>query len=140
MNYSIYSKNGQILKVVHLENVEAQLQDGEYYIEGAFDDSKYYIKNNQPLEIPEKPKNSFCSFDYDFEKWLDTRTQEEVYFQAKITALNQRSRLLAATDWTQLPDIAEATRVKYQAYRQALRDITLQQGYPDTIVWPELTE
>ena len=52
----------------------------------------------------------------------------------------QRDKLLANTDWTQVLDapIDSATREAYRAYRQALRDIPEQEGFPDTITWPEL--
>lgn len=48
----------------------------------------------------------------------------------------QRDRLLTATDWTQAADIPQATRDKYVAYRQALRDVPQQPGFPDNIQWP----
>lgn len=51
-----------------------------------------------------------------------------------------RDKLLADTDWTQVLDapIDTETREAYRAYRQALRDIPEQEGFPETIVWPEL--
>lgn len=48
-----------------------------------------------------------------------------------------RAVLLAETDWTQLADVPEETRILWQPYRQALRDITLQQCEPDQVVWPQ---
>ena len=52
----------------------------------------------------------------------------------------QRDKLLAETDWTQVLDapIDAATREAYRAYRQALRDLPEQEGFPETITWPEL--
>ena len=52
----------------------------------------------------------------------------------------QRDKLLADCDWTQVLDapIDSATREAYRAYRQALRDIPDQEGFPGTITWPEL--
>jgi hypothetical protein len=49
-----------------------------------------------------------------------------------------RATLLAGTDWTQLPDAALTTTqvAAYKTYRQALRDITKQPGYPSAIEWP----
>jgi hypothetical protein len=49
----------------------------------------------------------------------------------------RRDELLASTDWTQLPDVPAATRQAWAGYRQALRDLTAQRGFPDQIVWPE---
>ena len=52
----------------------------------------------------------------------------------------QRDKLLAETDWTQVLDapIDAETREAYRAYRQALRDIPEQEGFPESITWPEL--
>ena len=52
----------------------------------------------------------------------------------------QRDKLLADTDWTQVLDapIDAETREAYRAYRQALRDIPEQDGFPEAITWPEL--
>jgi len=46
----------------------------------------------------------------------------------------ERNKLLAACDWTQLPD-ASADATAWAAHRQALRDIT-SQANPFNIVWP----
>lgn len=48
----------------------------------------------------------------------------------------QRDQLLAATDWTQLSDVPQAIKDKYAAYRQALRDVPQQPGFPNNIQWP----
>lgn len=52
----------------------------------------------------------------------------------------QRDKLLLETDWTQVLDapIDTDTREAYRAYRQALRDIPEQEGFPHSVVWPEL--
>jgi hypothetical protein len=48
----------------------------------------------------------------------------------------RRDALLEATDWTQLQDVPEATRARYVTYRQELRDMPEQSGFPNTIKWP----
>lgn len=48
----------------------------------------------------------------------------------------QRDRLLLACDWTQLPDSSVDSN-QWTAYRQALRDITEQSGFPFDVNWPE---
>lgn len=48
----------------------------------------------------------------------------------------KRNELLNASDWTQMPDIPEATKSKWVYYRQKLRDITSQKTFPETVVWP----
>lgn len=50
----------------------------------------------------------------------------------------QRNALLSACDWTQLTDapLSEAQREAWGAYRQALRDIPQQSGFPWSVTWP----
>jgi hypothetical protein len=48
----------------------------------------------------------------------------------------QRNIKLAATDWTQTADVPQAVKDSYVAYRQALRDVTAQSGFPNEITWP----
>jgi hypothetical protein len=52
-------------------------------------------------------------------------------------ARTKRTELLAACDWTQVAD-APVDREAWAAYRQALRDITAQEGFPLSIDWPAL--
>ncbi len=49
----------------------------------------------------------------------------------------ERNELLASTDWTQQPDVPQATREKWVVYRQALRDVPQQSGFPSAVVWPD---
>lgn len=50
----------------------------------------------------------------------------------------ERDRLLAESDWTQLPDspLDEADKATWAAYRQALREVPQQIGFPDEVAWP----
>lgn len=53
----------------------------------------------------------------------------------KISELRQkRNLLLAETDWTALSDVSMTAEMA--VYRQALRDITEQAGFPNTVNWP----
>jgi hypothetical protein len=55
--------------------------------------------------------------------------------RAAVAARDKRNDLLAATDWTAMSD-APTQATAMTAYRQALRDITSQSGWPTTIIWP----
>jgi hypothetical protein len=46
----------------------------------------------------------------------------------------ERDRLLAETDWRALSDVTLSA--DWAAYRQALRDIPAQSGFPNSVVWP----
>jgi hypothetical protein len=54
----------------------------------------------------------------------------------------QRDQLLSNTDWTELPSVqalhaSDPTwAASWATYRQALRDITTQPGFPGTVTWP----
>ena len=47
-----------------------------------------------------------------------------------------RGDKLAECDWTQVAD-APVDKAVWATYRQALRDITAQEGFPWTITWPD---
>jgi len=47
-----------------------------------------------------------------------------------------RSQKLADSDWTQVAD-APVDKAVWATYRQALRDVTAQSGFPWTITWPD---
>ena len=49
----------------------------------------------------------------------------------------RRANLLQACDWTQLPDVAPEVQRAWAPYRQALRDLPAQPGFPTTITWPK---
>ncbi len=51
-------------------------------------------------------------------------------------ARTRRNALIAACDWTQGRDIAEPVAQAWAGYRQALRDISAQPGFPTEITWP----
>ena len=58
--------------------------------------------------------------------------------QANLEELRQnRNRRLEETDWTQNPDVPEATRERWREYRQALRDITINNSTVFGVTWPE---
>jgi hypothetical protein len=48
----------------------------------------------------------------------------------------QRGTKLADSDWTQVAD-APVDKTVWATYRQALRDITSQSGFPWTVTWPD---
>lgn len=65
-------------------------------------------------------------------------TAEQQEMQVRV----QRNSLLTLCDWTQLPD-APLTAEQKQAwaeYRQALRDVPEQAGFPDAVIWPSTPE
>lgn len=48
---------------------------------------------------------------------------------------DERNYKISASDWTQLPD-APVNQQAWATYRQALRDVPEQSGFPWNVVWP----
>lgn len=75
-------------------------------------------------------------------KWDTLKTAETLEQERLETLASQvraeRDRRIAATDFYMLQD-APAAPVGVQEYRKALRDITLQESFPESVEWPVLT-
>ena len=73
---------------------------------------------------------------------VTTATQHETAYKAMKDAEQAKSvratrgEKLADSDWTQVAD-APVDKAVWATYRQALRDITAQSGFPWTITWPD---
>lgn len=65
-------------------------------------------------------------------RWVVKELEEG---EAARRLLNYRAGLLAETDWCALSDVTMSDEMR--SYRQALRDITKQEGFPFSVVWPE---
>lgn len=76
----------------------------------------------------------------DVQDGINVFTGETISDTSEHDVLMERGKRLSSTDWTQLPDVSESIKNKWAPYRQALRDITDQPGYPKDIVWPEQPE
>ena len=69
---------------------------------------------------------------------IQDKTTEEILAEQSLDADNvraTRNKLLENTDWTQLID-SPVNKIAWASYRQALRDITKQNGFPWNITWP----
>jgi hypothetical protein len=67
------------------------------------------------------------------EVWMVNRLPTDV---AELNVRTQRNRLLRESDWTQGKDISENTSNAWAIYRQELRDLPLQGGFPYSVQWP----
>lgn len=97
-----------------------------------------YIDLNT-LDILDKgtPPSSTSIFNYTTNSWQELVDPNK----KKLSDLRyKRNSLLQGSDWTDT--LSAKTRLgdqlyeDWQTYRQALRDITNQPGYPDNVVWP----
>lgn len=75
-----------------------------------------------------------------------TAAQQEAEYKARKDAEQSenvrqtRNRMLLDCDWTQVKDVPVAFSDKWKTYRQALRDVTTQTGFPWNVQWPTKPE
>ena len=73
-----------------------------------------------------------------------TKAEHEAAYQARLDAdaaaavRSRRDELLAEKDWMGLSDVTMSS--DWATYRQALRDVPSQSGFPHDITWPEKPE
>lgn len=84
---------------------------------------------------PKRPPAPWMVWDTQARLWVDGRTEAQKTAEAWAGIRARRNELLAACDWTQLPDVSSANRAAWAEYRQALRDVTAQPD-PENVVWP----
>ena len=72
--------------------------------------------------------------------WTQLQTVEQRPIdEVSATVRSQRDNLLAETDWVVIKakETGGNLSAAFKEYRQALRDITAQDGFPYDITWPE---
>ena len=131
---STYNNLGQITSTQKLyENANLEFYArGQPYVLGEYDAREYYVdlETKTAVKFPDQPANT--AWDYAAKQWvLNTNV-------ATLNISEKREQLLIASDWTQLPNspLVPEKKEAWATYRQALRDIPEQSGYPFNIVWP----
>jgi hypothetical protein len=70
-------------------------------------------------------------------EWITTWVLTQIPDSEEAVKVRQkRDEMLAKTDWSQGKDIADAVSASWVTYRQALRDVPAQAGFPWNIEWP----
>ena len=97
----------------------------EGIVDEKFSGSVFVINPNEVVEV---------------KLWVKYTAEEKAEIDAQKAAAVRRERnaKLTECDWTQLNDtpLDNPTKVEWTTYRQALRDITAQVGFPHNVVWP----
>jgi hypothetical protein len=74
-----------------------------------------------------------------YTKWsvmdMDQEAKDALDTTQAAAMRKQRDEKLAECDWTQVED-APVDKAVWATYRQALRDVTAQEGFPWTVEWP----
>lgn len=136
-------ENGEVTKIGHFKEL---FPDTSFADSGPPED--FMQANNCKVVNLFKPHNKetqklvsvtpYLENDQVFTVSVENLNQEELaqISNAKADAVRKkRNDLLASSDWTQLND-ATVDKATWAVYRQALRDLPQQQGFPDTMTWP----
>ena len=62
--------------------------------------------------------------------------KQEIEVQKAKQVRSERDQKLRDSDWTQGKDISDSISSVWSVYRQALRDIPQQSGFPVNVTWP----
>lgn len=138
MIITVFNKNsGKINRTVSCSEDIIELNYDiatEDYIEGDYDNTKYYIDNREPFLIPDAP-NNYSIFDHDTKQWIKNQTDDQRWDMIR----SIRCKKLELSDWTDnlsaKSRLGDSLHEQWQNYRQALRDIT-NQADPFNITWP----
>ena len=114
--------------------------EGDRYIGGEALDN--YIMSFKPISPVKKDYRNIVKNANDIKLLLTSHNKlpdSTVYLRRN--AIYRRDLALRSCDWTQLPDVQEVMpeqeKKLWKRFRQQLRDITKQTGYPDNIEWPQ---
>lgn len=85
---------------------------------------------------------SWLGPNFEDQGWVVVGEAPEIVASRADLAWAQAKQLLAESDWAVLSDVpmASGVRADWMEYRKALREIRLQPGFPDTILWPKAPE
>jgi hypothetical protein len=86
------------------------------------------VVGGQVVPLPPRP-DGHVRFNYAAGAWVPDNAAADAEARA------DRRRRLQDSDWTQVAD-APVDHAAWATYRQALRDVTAQPGYPHKINWP----
>ena len=133
MKYTVYLSSGEILWTGECppEDYEAQASGAQLLLPIESDGATQYVDNGQLVSMPTKPSGAYI-FDYATKLWV---AQTDAQAQS-ITS--QRNKLLYESDWTQIPNnpLTIEQQTTWATYRQQLRDIPQQSGFPYNVTWP----
>lgn len=105
-----------------------------------------FIMPANSTEIEPPPEKDGFKIKWNGSEWIyeelpteKEEKREKTKEEKEQAARNERNLRLTFTDWTQLPDapLTAEQKAAYATYRQALRDVPAQSGFPDAIEWPE---
>ena len=118
-----YLTDGEILGYALIGgSIPDEIPDGEHYLNwnGATPEPTYnYVVSNEQVILKSEA---------DQQAYQDSIKSRGVR--------GERDKLLAETDWRDLPSYPGTNQAGWRTYRQALRDLPSQAGFPNNVTWP----
>lgn len=109
-------------------------------------DARYAEWDMYPLAIADKPSYNVNTQDISvgtitrvngtWTRGWSVTNKDTSEIEANVRS--QRNKALSSSDWTQMADspLTDAQKTEWATYRQSLRDITDQSGFPSSVTWP----
>ncbi len=99
---------------------------------------KFLIPANCTEVKPKRGKKGFGQL-FNGKDWHYINNEKtNKHFVLTLHSREHRNKLLNDSDWTQALDTPEyVDRKAWRKYRELLRNVTLQKGFPEKIKWPE---
>lgn len=134
IQFARFDEDGRYTMSGHTTEDGLAMEDPAWIYVGPVDISQHYHDRvtGTPVPFPPKPSDAHNSFDFKEKTWTFDKDR------ARFEVMAQRFRLLTGSDWVTTRAIEHGVPVPkpWAEYRQALRDIPLQSGYPTHVVWP----
>ena len=118
-----------------------KLNDIVEYVDGTFDqnleDAKSWAKAHNAV-IEEQVEKRHIKEDGTLLRYFIIRSKSNEELQFEVRSI--RDQLLKESDWTQTLDapLTEEQKEAWRVYRQALRNVPAQEGFPENVTWPEV--
>lgn len=140
--YQIYNKTtglltGRVIVTTSTDLLKQNIPYGHGVIMGMHDhqSKRVDLRTNEVVDyVPPKP-SEFHEWDAYLKRWVYTKQIDD--FEKEVR--DARNYMIAQTDWMALRESeSEPMPREWKEYRQALRDITKQVGFPMNVEWPEI--
>jgi hypothetical protein len=89
--------------------------------------TRYHTTSNGNVPFTPEEETEWDAQEAEYAAGADDRAATEVR--------TERDAKLAATDWTQVADVP-VDQAAWATYRQELRDVPAQAGFPNAVEWP----
>ena len=135
INLLYYDKKGEIIQTFGVPEFAIPVYtppEGLFKLEVdmPIGENTHYVVNGKLVELPPKPDITYI-FDYSSKIWIESpEIAGNIVRDIRNTLLTEADILIFKAE-----DLGQDTTL-LRVYRQALRDITIQQGFPLDVIFP----